>query len=196
MLRSLCLFHNSEILEKIGVSRVGGEQQERNTFENQDWFLQESDQLKNFWILLVELAAARSWSQSLYVSCWPHNLVSVLHRDQNLGQQLMDRNQKTWAAILKAEALVNDPAFKKSKPAIATGLKAKLSQIHWHEMQCSRELYLESCKADWKVSDSTLRSVAADLFGSPANTKYDLEDVFSHLAAASKFLSKATPMSK
>ena len=190
------MFHNTDILEKIGISRAGGDQPERNTLEDQDWFIQKKQHLENFWVLLVELASARSWSQSLYVSCWPHNLVSVLHQDHGLAQQVMDRNNKTWTAILKAETLIHDPAFQKKMPAIAKGLNERLSQIDWHEWQFSRELYLESCKANWKISNMTLRSTAFDIFGSPANTKYDLEDVFSHMAALSKFLSKATPMNK
>lgn len=123
-------------------------------------------------------------------------MVAALHPDHVAAQTHMTQHKKMWESVLAAEKFVQNPQNRASNKAVVRAVQERLDDIAWNELQLGRELYLECMRSGWDVTNESLRRATWTLFASPANTKYDLEDLFAHLSAVSKQSSKSTPMSK
>lgn len=164
--------------------------------EDDPWVKEEIEKLKTYLILLVELASARSWSQIMYSHCAPNNLAAIFHSDHRVAQQMLNLHHNVWKGVLQAEEVVFTPS-----PGVARDLKAEVrkrlcNDVCWNELQIAREAFVICDSVGWDASDPIIQQMGHRIFGVPANTKFDLEDLFAHLASVSKTSSLATPMSK
>lgn len=159
------------------------------------WIQEETERLQTYVRLLVELASARSWSQIMFVNCCPNNFVGVLHEDPRVAEQLSNHQKSIWEGVLLAEQHVHDKALKTPKD-VAQELKLRLEDVCWHELQLGREIYITCAAANWRKDHPSVVELAQRIFSVPWNTKFDLEDLFAHLASLSKMTSLATAMSK
>ena len=163
--------------------------------ELEPWMQDEVDRIKNFFELLIELASSRAWSQMMFVSCFPYGLAAVLHEDRKVADQMLSHQKAGFQAILRAEDVVIN-GHEKVTPINKAELVNRLSDISFQNFQLSRELYQFCEQCDWDSQHPELRQMMRLLFGGPCETKYNLEDLFAHLASASKMSSQATAMNK
>ena len=160
----------------------------------EQWFLNEKQKLAEYWELLCEFASARCWSQTLFTTTIPNSFAAILHDNEVIAQQHLDLVRNTWNAVLKAERIavaVDTP--RKVKDALK---KILADHVVWNRLQISRELLLCCQQGGWTTTNQEIRNTAFGLFANPANTKFDLEDVFAHLASTGRLATMATPFSK
>ena len=157
------------------------------------WLDEETERLKSFVSLLVELASSRAWSQSQFVNCAPNNFACVLHRDREIAQQFFNHHKSIWQAVLLAEQCL---VHKKLKANVAAIVQERLNDVAWNRLQLARETYVFCCQKQFNADSLEVQETAAELFGVPWNTKYDLEDCFAHLASVNRTHSQATPMNR
>ena len=157
------------------------------------WLLEEAERLNNYTFLLVELASARAWSQIGFTNIMPFPFAAAHHDSPQVAEQLLRNVKEIWEAILQAERYVNDPEIPKG---LREEVKKRLSDICWNRMQLSREAFVTFAKGNWDPNEKNIKEFTMRMFGGPANTKYDLEDLFAHLVSVSKMSSQATAMGK
>ena len=75
-------------------------------FLESEWGKDQSKNLQAFFKLLLELAAARSWSQIHYVMCVPNVLVRVHDEVTENRERGMAWMRKIWQAVCRAELMV------------------------------------------------------------------------------------------
>lgn len=177
-----------------------------------EWYLEEKSRLETFWNLLVEVAASRSWSQTLFTTTIPAMFAGVLHPDKRTAENQLRHFKMTWDAVLKLESVFS--ASGGNFQALHTPLAAKkqtstdraiqrankclgprLADIAWNDWQLSRELYQMCAENQWQLCDE-IYQLARAIFGAPCQTKFELEDVFAHLSSVAKLSTLARPMNK
>ena len=195
VLESLATIHDPNVVGKFITIEVGSVDSPPED-EDEPWIAEEIQKIKTYMMLLIELASARSWSQIMYSNCSPNNLASIFHPDQRVAQQLLNLNRTVWTGVLAAEGIVygRDPAVPKDLKAEVR--KRLCNDVCWNQLQLAREAFIICDRAGWVVGDPLVQQLGHRMFGVPANTKFDLEDLFAHLASVSKTSSLATPMSK
>lgn len=162
--------------------------------ETDPWLSEEKTRLQDYFTLLIELAAARAWSQIQFQVCQPNSMAACLHEDRAIAGQMLQWTKRTWKAILEAEQLVQGNELKK----VTRDHVRKMLDHHvcWHKLQVARESDILLEQESWNVDSPRLRDYCVSQFGAPANTKFTLEDLFAHLTSVGKLSSLATPMSK
>lgn len=158
------------------------------------WQLEEQKRLTSFFDLLVELASARAWSQILFSTLVPNSLSGVLSMNAAARKTALKYLKETWDAVLAAEDFVQRKD--KANAALRMQVKGKLAELAWNQLQLAREIYAVCALDDWKADGPNVQAMARALFQGPANTKYDLEDAFAHLASVSKTTTQSTAMNK
>ncbi|CAJ1372311.1 unnamed protein product, partial [Effrenium voratum] len=159
--------------------------------KQEPWFQEEKKKLNNFWSLVTEHAAARCWSQSFFTMCQPNSVAACLHKDPETAKRALRMQKRIWEAVLAAEKAVDS---KTTPGPIKTELEKRLVDISWHRLQISREICAMCEHTGWTVE--AVREQALYLFGGPANTKYDLEDLFAHLQSVARATNLPTAMNK
>ena len=159
------------------------------------WVAEEKERLTDFWMLLVELASSRCWSQMVFVNVPPYSLAAVLHTDRQVGQQILTHQKLMWESILQAEALVYQQNPKVSK-AVMTEVNQRLLDISLHSFQIAREVFILCQQCNWDVGEEGIQTMAHRLFGGHCETKYTLEDLFAHLASVQKASHPTRPLNK
>ena len=183
---TLQLIHQPEALQQFNVTTSASTAilEEDDVLAGEPWFLEEAELVDTFWKLLVELASARCWSQIQFSTIQPCALAIALSPDigpNSLAQKLLHEQRDTWNAVLAAErASASDS---KLSPGERSALTLVLRDLGWNRLQVSREAMLECTAAGWKVSHARVQETARCLFAGPAQTKYELEDLFAHLAS-------------
>ena len=158
------------------------------------WLIDEKQRLTNFFSLLVECASARAWSQMMFTNCLPNSFAAAKHDHAPTAGRLLQNIQRVWESVLLAESIV--VGKRDATMEVKKGVKERLNDICWNQLQLSREIYVECARANWNVHDAKVQLLADRLYGSPYNTKYDLEDAFAHLTSVGKMTSLATGMNK
>lgn len=191
---SLATIHDHDLLAKFITVGTTGDQ---TTLENEPWLNDEQERISSYFTLLIELAAARSWSQTMFTNHWPHSFAVVCHPDRELAKQRLHQQQDSFKAILHAEEVLYDSKshVKLTKSSKAT-LRTILDGVAFNQLQLCRELFVECEKDLWDPEHPAIQIFAKTLFGAPFQTKYTLEDVFAHLTSIGKLSSLATPMNK
>ena len=199
ILESLGTLHSPNALQTF-ITLGGGDQGpgENDLDEGPvQWIQDETSRLETYVRLLIELASSRAWSQMMYTNCQPNSFVGVLHPDQTLSKQLFTHQQGVWEGVLHAEKCLHDPDLSpKIGKDIKKELEKRLEDVCWQELQLAREIYIVCASCDWDPSNHDVIQLARRIFGVPWNTKFDLEDLFAHLASVSKMTSLATAMGK
>ena len=187
------MLHDYSSLKRFLAVDFGVEPEDFPEGEHPEWLKEETERLRSFVLLLIELAAARAWSQSMFAQCSPNNFAGVLHTDRPRARQLFQNQKLLWESVLKAEQCVKHNKLAKN---VAMVVSERLAEVAWNQMQLAREVYVLCCQNSWDADVTGIQQAARDLFGGPWNTKYDLEDTFAHLASINRTYSQATPMNK
>ena len=135
MIKGLSLIHKSECLEKLHVSVPGSDDVRfQDEWQEQEWFQKDMARLRSLWGLLVELASARSWSQSPHAVTQPNAFVAALHDNEDLATRHLELQRRTFSAVFKAESMANNPRLPKLLVAC---------------LQCAREAFLTGELGSW-----------------------------------------------
>ena len=160
----------------------------------EQWLIDEKQKLKTLFTLVVECASSRAWSQMMFTNLLPNSFAAVKHEHAPTAERLLQNIHRVWESVLLAECIVSGK--REATMEVKKGLKDRLNDICWNQLQLSREIYLECARANWNVHDGKVQLLAERLYGCPYNTKYDLEDAFAHLTSVGKMTSLATGMNK
>ena len=192
--RAVASVNDPDVLQRFLSIDIGMEADTVMSPETDPWLTDEKKRLSDYFSLLIELGAARSWSQIQFQSCQPNSLAACLHPDRAIAHQMLQWTKRTWTAILDAEKLI---AAKKLPIDTHNRVKNMLEKdVCWQSLQVARESYLILEQESWNVDSPGLMDYLKGLFGAPANTKVTLEDLFAHLTSLGKLTSLATAMNK
>ena len=194
-LRTVRLIHDPAALRRFGISisALAPAAAAENPLHEAEWFLDERRKIKEFFDLLIEVAAARSWSQVQFSVCQPEALAVVLHADQHLSEIALREQRQVWRAVLRAEHLLANGALEE---ADAAALKSLMQDLAWNNLQVARESYLVAEQCAWRPSDTRFRAQVSALLGGPCQTKFELEDLFAHLASVARASNLPVAMNK
>ena len=200
VMETLHLIHDSRALQAFNVtaSMSATIVQDGDALESESWFLQETEQVATFWKLLVEISSARSWSQIQFTTLQPSALAVVLspdHGPNSFAQQALDQQRDTWLAVVKAERATASNS-KQLPPNAKNALSSVLQEMAWNRLQIAREAMVEAMSAGFQATDANLQQQARCLFNGPAQTKFDLEDLFAHLASVARSTNLPVAMNK
>ena len=140
---------------------------------------QQLDTLQVHASYVLELAAAHAWSQIMYTICLPFQFCCVHHESVEKRASGLARLHSTWESVLQAESWQRDTTLPAGVRKAWNDLMADLA---WNQGQIAREVYAAGQVAGWQHEDEELRIFSYLVFATPANTKFHLEDAFSHLA--------------
>ena len=115
----------------------------------------------------------------MYTICLPFQFSCIHHEQTDQRAAGLASLRATWEAVLRGEAWQTDVTLPMGTRKLWGQVMADLI---WNEGQVSREIYCACEAAGWDFQNEELRIFAYVLFAVPANTKYHLEDAFSHLA--------------
>ena len=181
---SLCLIHNMDNLEKLGLSMPdslprGVDQLVDNELP---WLADQRSTLKKFHEYTMQLSSFRAWSQVQFSTLVPQLLAGVHHVDRAQRISALGKLRTTWDAVLAAEAVVYRHAGHEDTPVTLHKMLSKLlDDVAWHRLQLSREIYSVAAAGNWSVDDQQLRLLSFLLWARPVQTKFVLEDIFAHL---------------
>ncbi|CAE7228362.1 unnamed protein product, partial [Symbiodinium microadriaticum] len=161
---------------------------------SEQWFLDECKKLEKYWRVLVEIGSARSWSQIQFHVCQPNSLAVVLLNDRSAAQAGLDVIREVRDAVLAAERAA--AADSGTPPADREAISALLQDLAWNRLQTARESWLVCEEGQWRADDPDIQLQAEHLFSGEANTKWSLEDLFSHLATIARSTNLPTAMNK
>ncbi|CAE7939687.1 unnamed protein product [Symbiodinium necroappetens] len=151
------------------------------------------DALQTLRSYTLELAACHAWNHAIYTICLPYLFCCIHHKDLDQRRVGMQRIQEVWESILRAEAWEGD---EKLSPVIKKALRQLMADLAFHKAQLSREIY-ESCRREnWAFDSEELREFSFLVFATPANTKFYLEDCFSHLSDVTKRFARHHKLTK
>ena len=193
--KTLKLIHDPAALRRFHVTISPGApvlQEDPETSELR-WYSEEARKLQEFWTLLVELAAARAWSQCQYAHCLPNAFAVALHPNTLVADRSLREQRRTWLAVLQAERLVANGGLEAGDQQL---VKQLLVDIAWNRLQVAREIYLVGSEAGWSSQNPEVREQARLLCSGPANTKYGCEDVFAHLVSVGRASNMTVAMNK
>ncbi|CAE7226220.1 unnamed protein product [Symbiodinium sp. CCMP2592] len=199
VVNTLHLIHEPQALQRINITPATAAAilEDDDCLATEPWFLDECELVAKFWKLLVELSAARCWSQIQFTTLQPGALAVVLSQDHgpfSTAQRLLDRQQDVWTAVLRAEQAVTPDS--KVPPAVKAALTQILQDLGWNRLQVAREAMMECEAGNWKATDRRVQEQARCLFAGPAQTKWDLEDLFAHLVSVSRSANLPVAMNK
>ncbi|CAE7767922.1 unnamed protein product [Symbiodinium necroappetens] len=128
------------------------------------------------WLVLLELAAARTWSQVMFTYTPPYCLASIFG-DAAAGHWSLEWLQRLDAGLAVAQRI------RRTSPdtPVATALKGLLRDLWWHATPLSLELLQCARDAHFDKNDANLRLLCFGMYAGPSNTKHSAEDVFAHL---------------
>ena len=158
-----------------------------------EWYKAQVLRLQDFWLLLVELGSARSWSQIQFAACLPNAFAAVLHPEQGLADRSLKGQRRTWAAVLQAEKLLASESLPRASHAALSKL---LNDMAWHRLQLAREIYLVGTEGSWSSQNAQIKEQAFLMCSGSCCTKFDLEDLFAHLVQVSRSSNSNSPMNK
>ena len=179
------MIHDAEILDRLHItlSHVDA----ANVEEHEEIVLQ------RFYDLVIEISAARCWSQTLYTTCLPNFFAAIHHVDMAERKACMQQVRDVWTAVLAAEEYLRSVD---ANAEVKKALAGILADAAWHKLQVSRELLAVCRQGGFDPADEETRRLAWLLFASPANTKFTLEDRFGHMADIASRFSRQFRMSK
>ena len=188
--------HDRQALESFGVtvSMSAPPLLPQDPDASEQWFLGECKMIEKYWRVLIEISSARSWSQIQFSTCQPNSLAVVLLEDRSAAQAGLDVIKEVWDAVLAAERAAASDS--KTPPADRAAISGLLLDVAWNRLQTARESWLVCEQGKWLASDASIRLQAEHLFSGPANTKWDLEDLFAHLASIARSSNLPTAMNK
>lgn len=160
---------------------------------SRDTMADELEILEKYAKLCIEIASARCWSQCQYTMCLPNVFSIVHHVDPDQRTTGLQFIKKLWEAVLKAEDALQDTRIDAS---VRATLQQVMHDLGWNRGQVAREIYLICREGGWTPADSEVRKLSFLLFAPPANTKFFLEDCFSHLADVIKRIARNMKLSK
>ena len=193
---TLGLLHDLNVLSRLNVSapRISGPP---DLAGDVSWLEEETNTLQKLHDFTMQLASFRAWSQVQFTTLVPQMLAAIHHVNVDCRETAMQRLRRTWDCVLKAEAFCFPPEGAEGvAPPARQQVKQLLQDMSWHRLQLAREIYSVAAAGSWSKDDSELRLLAFYLWGRPAQTKYLLEDVFSHLADAAARQSKNQAMQR
>ena len=196
MLETLDLVHSNAALQSFNVTTSATAEaiEPEDDESTEQWFLDECLLVQRFWKLLTEVASARSWSQVQFQVCQPNALAIALHTDRALAQRSLREQRNVWNAVIQAERAAAPDS------TLEHGLKESLGKLlldlGWNRLQVARESFLVCQAAGWDVEHPEVQSQARCIFSGPAQTKWELEDLFAHLASVARSANLPTAMNK
>ena len=120
-------------------------------------------------------------------------LAVVLHSHGALPQHGLNEQRCVWTDMLDAERCFRQLVPPGTKDALA--LK-KVQRVAWNQLQTSRECLLICNSNNWQAHSQAIQEQATLMFSGPANTKYDLKDLFAHLVSVARASNIPTVMNK
>ena len=138
------------------------------------WLVDQESTAGQYLLLLLEITATRAWSMSLNTTCCPGIFAAVLHPTAAVSAML--HIKATYDIIKKAEALAIGP-----RPHMLKNTLIKvLDDVAFHRWQFVLEFWARAARSNWALTEE-LCYMAWSTNALVANTKYVLEDKFSHL---------------
>ena len=119
------LLHDPDVFERLGMFR--GTQ--ADVLPEEPWVQEEMALCDMLFNMIVEVAAARAWSQAMFRVMLPQLCAGLLHENQETAQRLCNFMRQVSEAVLEAENVVGNRT-----------LAACLSDMAWHKTQAAREL--------------------------------------------------------
>ena len=160
VVRALAQIHQTECLSMINVttaSRSSATMALDHPVASEQWFCDEMSRVQDFWNALIDISAARCWSQMQFSICSPNNLVAALHSDEPTARSALSLQKKVWEAVLQAEQAVKRHDLPK---CIRSEINARLQDVAWHNLQCAREAFLVCQSGNWEPKDSEIKTLA------------------------------------
>ncbi|CAE7881470.1 unnamed protein product [Symbiodinium sp. KB8] len=140
--QTLLMLHDSSVLEKLHLTLAEADDSSIPP--------EEEITLERFYSYVLELASARSWSQSLYSTCLPNFFAGIFHEKQALRDTCMTRVKELWKCVLEAEAFVRNP---REDAAVRQAVAGILADMAWNRLQISRELLAVIRQGQYDTSD-------------------------------------------
>ena len=97
----------------------------------------------------------------------------------------MNYQRTVYDTLLEAHQYIE-----RNDDEVSVVLTAAMKDVQFHEWQVVLECFAAGKQAKWDPDDAEVRGQAFSLFGSPPNTKWSCEDVFSHLASVTERTNK------
>ncbi|CAE7678218.1 unnamed protein product [Symbiodinium sp. CCMP2592] len=166
-----------------------------SVLDAQEWLQDEKENLKDFWIYLLELVAKRVWGQVQHAVLCPQMIAGSLSAHAAAADACMDSMKKTWDAVLRAEE-VQLHAAGRITPAARKSLGAIMGDLAFNRQSFARECAVVCRMASWNAKYKDVQELARSMYSKPLNTKHDLEDCFAHLASVHQLSTKASPFNK
>ena len=166
-----------------------------DVLEAQGWFQDEKENLKDLWTYLLEVASKRTWGQIQHAVLCPQMLATVLSPDADAADEGMKAMQHTWDAVLRAEQ-VQLHAAGRITPAARSALGLLMADLAFNRLSFSRECAVVCKMAGWQADYKDVQDLAKSLYSKPLNTKFELEDCFSHLSSVHQLTTKASAFDK
>ena len=108
----------------------------------------------------------------------PHVCCCVFSKHEEVRQHGMNWQRVVLETLLEAQQYIET-----NDNEVATSVAQALKDVQFHEWQVVLECLAAGQQSNWCSNDPEVRDIAFSLFGSPPNTKWSCEDVFSHLAS-------------
>ncbi|CAE7413302.1 unnamed protein product [Symbiodinium sp. CCMP2592] len=165
--------HSTNFLQELTVSVWHGH---RPAAMDEEWVQRDAAILEEAWLVLLELAAARTWSQAMFTFTPPYLLATIF------GEAAAGQWSLAWLKRLDAGLAVAHRIRRTSPDTpVATALNDLLRDLWWHSTPICLEILQCARDAQYDKNDDNLRILGFGLFAGPSNTKHSAEDVFAHL---------------
>ena len=184
--------HDHALLEQLHFSlQQLGAQPDRAAMGA--WAQEQFERLSTLASYSLELACSHAWNHAIYSTCLPFLFSCLHHESHQQRSEGLARVREIWESVLLAEGWQADATL---PAAVKKALNAVMSDLIWNEGQIAREIYSSCEQRGWQATDEELREFSYLVFATPANTKFFLEDCFSHLADVCNRFARHTKLTK
>ena len=156
------------------------------------WASFQYDVLTTFVTYIIEICASHAWAQVIYTVCLPHAFACIHHEKEKERRLSMLLIRRIWTAVHDKERLLAEDMPLARKRA----LQQLMSDLAWRLGQVAREIHAACQNANWSERDEECRLFSYLLFAGPPNTKFYLEDAFSHMSDVCSRFARHMKMTK
>ena len=193
MVETVDSLHDGRVCHLLGVA-TEKTRTAPDIYLQQEWVQEQLGLLKQYALFVLELACERTWAQAPFIMMLPHLMASVLHEDDQKAQEGLHRVRDIWAAVRLAESIALGQEA--AAADVKRGVQQLLTDVGWHKTQLAREVEGLGAQGRWQSTDEQTRHFAWSIWGSPATTKFHLEDMFSHTSSVTKRIGKDLKLGK
>jgi hypothetical protein len=165
--------HNADTLSRFGLTPPCGFPVPVECEE--PWFVEEIKLLAVYRKFLVELGAARCWSQSMYIFTFPHMFVVCMHENEQEKLSGAKCMKAVFSVVMAVETM-------RPRPKI---LDQVLADVGYNTNQFVRELWVTGIKNNWNPNAQEMKDAAWVLAAGPKETQHSLESCFNYLQDSS-----------